>query len=75
MKAIALVLCVLIAVLQPWSAEAVSGSVGLEGGVVGGILVALVPVVALALGLGVCLYRNDMCPAFVRGNGYSPAPA
>ena len=75
MKAIALVLCVLIAVLQPWSAEAITGSVGLEAGIVGGILVALVPVVMLVLALGLCFYRNDLCPTFFRGRGYSPAPA
>ena len=40
----------------------VTGSIGLEAGIIAGILVCIVAVVAVALGLGVCLYRNDLIP-------------
>ena len=40
----------------------VTGSIGLEAGVIAGILVTLVAVIAIVLGLSVCLYRNDLIP-------------
>ena len=40
----------------------VTGSIGLEAGIIAGILVTLVAVIAIALGLSVCLYRNDLIP-------------
>ena len=42
----------------------VTGSVGLEAGIIAGILVTLVAVIGIVLGLSVCLYRNDLIPCF-----------
>lgn len=39
-----------------------TGSIGLEAGIIAGILVTLVAVIAIVLGLSVCLYRNDLIP-------------
>lgn len=39
-----------------------TGSIGLEAGVIAGILVTLVAVIAIVLGLSACLYRNDLIP-------------
>ena len=40
----------------------VTGSIGLEAGIIAGILVTIVAVVGIVLGLSVCLYRNDLVP-------------
>lgn len=40
----------------------VTGSIGLEAGIIAGILVTLVAVIAIVLGLSACLYRNDLIP-------------
>ena len=40
----------------------VTGSIGLEAGIIAGILVTIVAVVGIVLGLSVCLYRNDLIP-------------
>ena len=39
-----------------------TGSIGLEAGIIAGILITLVAVIAIVLGLSVCLYRNDLIP-------------
>lgn len=39
-----------------------TGSIGLEAGIIAGIIVCLVAVIGIGLGLGVCLYRNDLIP-------------
>ena len=54
-------LCVLLAVSLLHSVEATRGTLGLEGGVIGAILVVAVAVIGIGIGLGVCLYRNDLC--------------
>ena len=41
-----------------------TGSIGLEAGIIAGILVCLVAIIGIGLGLGVCLYRNDLIPCF-----------
>lgn len=40
----------------------VTGSIGLEAGIIAGIIVTLVAVIGIVLGLSVCLYRNDLIP-------------
>lgn len=40
----------------------VTGSIGLEAGIIAGIIVCIVAVVGVGLGLGACLYRNDLIP-------------
>ena len=40
----------------------VTGSIGLEAGIIAGILVTLIAVIAVVLGLSACLYRNDLIP-------------
>lgn len=42
----------------------VTGSIGLEAGIIAGIIVTLVAVIGIVLGLSVCLYRNDLIPCF-----------
>lgn len=42
----------------------VTGSIGLEAGIIAGILVCIVAVVGIVLGLSACLYRNDLIPCF-----------
>ena len=41
-----------------------TGSVGLEAGIIAGILICIVAVVGIVLGLSACLYRNDLIPCF-----------
>ena len=40
----------------------VTGSIGLEAGIIAGIIVTLIAVIGIVLGLSVCLYRNDLVP-------------
>lgn len=54
-------LCVLLAVSLLHGVEATRGTLGLEAGVIGAILVVAVAVIGIGIGLGVCLYRNDLC--------------
>lgn len=42
----------------------VTGSIGLEAGIIAGILVCIVAVVGVGVGLSACLYRNDLIPCF-----------
>ena len=56
--------CSSIAGVQCNSRLGATGTLGLEGGIIGAILVCLVAVIGIGIGLGVCLYKNDLCNCF-----------
>ena len=61
--------CSSIAGVQCNSRLGATGSLGLEGGIIGAILVCLVAIIGIGIGLGVCLYKNDLCNCFGRSGG------
>ena len=61
--------CTSIAGVKCGSQVGATGTLALEGGIIGAILVCLVAVIGVGIGLGVCLYRNDLCNCFQRTPG------
>lgn len=53
------VLLLLLAYLNP--ALAITGSLGLEGGAIAIVLILVATFVAIGIGLGTCIYKNDLC--------------
>ena len=58
--------CSSIAGVQCNSRLGATGTLGLEGGIIGAIIVCLVAIIGIGIGLGVCLYKNDLCNCFGR---------
>lgn len=56
--------CTSIAGVKCSSKVGATGTLALEGGIIGAILVCLVAIIGIGIGLGVCLYRNDLCNCF-----------
>ena len=56
--------CSSIAGVQCNSRLGATGTLGLEGGIIGAIIVCLVAIIGIGIGLGVCLYKNDLCNCF-----------
>jgi len=61
--------CSSIAGVQCSSRLGATGTLGLEGGIIGAIIVCLVAVIGIGIGLGVCLYKNDLCNCFGSSGG------
>ncbi len=62
MKLLAVVLSTLFvfALVQP--SVGTTGTLGLEGGIIAAIIICIASLIAVGSGIGVCLYRNDLCP-------------
>lgn len=60
-----LLLCALfVLALAVDSAVGTTGTLGLEAGIIAAIIVCVATIISVGIGIGVCLYRNDLCPYF-----------
>ena len=56
------VACVLFLIMSFFNpALAITGTLGLEGGAIAIVLVLLATLIAVGIGLGTCIYKNDLC--------------